>query len=104
MITETRQLERHMETVAQSKAAAERRNKVGKVLHDLQEAGREDSLAERMEDAIFDDMPQTDAQEFMHAFGGGISKGPPRGGWPVFHPVTGRRLAVPHGFTSSSPQ
>jgi len=103
MTTATRHFERHMEEVASSKAVADRRNKVGKVLQDLQESEREDSLAERVEEELFGDLPQTDEQEFMHALGGGVSKGPPRGGWPVFHPVTGRRLADPHGFTSSSP-
>jgi len=103
MNSATRQHERHMETVAESKSNADRRNKVGKVLFDSQQADHQDTLAERIEDSIFDGMNQTDTQELLHDFGGGISKGPPRGGWPKFDPVTGKRLASGTALSSISP-
>lgn len=103
MNSTTRQFERHMEDVTRSKATADHRNRVGKIVQEAQLADHEDSLSERMEDALFSDMSQTDTQDFLHEFGGGVSKGPPRGGWPRFDPVTGKRLASPQILTSVSP-
>lgn len=92
-----------MEDVAASKAAAERRNKTGKILQSLQNSEFEDRLTEKMDDSLFGDMGQTETQEMFHDFGGGVSKGPPSGGWPVFDPVSGKRLASHGNFTSVSP-
>jgi hypothetical protein len=63
----------------------------------------EDSIAEKLEDRLFKNLPQTGMQEFMHELGLGVSKGPPKGGWPVFDSVTGERLALPQTFSSLPP-
>jgi hypothetical protein len=103
MNTAIRQQERQVERSLATKAEADKRNKVGRVLKDLQNAGHEDSLAEKVEDSLFEELTPTDEQEFLHEFGGGVSKGPPRGGWPMFHPVTGKRLASQQVSISLSP-
>lgn len=99
MNSETRQFERHMEEVNRTHAEATSRNNSGIIAHAMDQSRFEDDLGSRMDDALFGDMEQTEAQDVLHEFGGGISKGPPPGGWPQFDPVTGERLA--HGAALS---
>lgn len=103
MITATRHIERHQEDVSRTHAQARDRNKSGRLEHDAEMADHEDSLAERMDDSLFGDIGQTETQEMLHDFGGGLSKGPPRGGWPVFDPVTGNRLDSPTALSVITP-